>query len=369
MAAPPRWGFSDLSRLGRAVLAHGLPTRAGPPTEAATHEVWSNLLHESSMHGLEGLLVSAVAADALPTTAPQRADVAKLEIDLTRRRMGHEMRSRPWLEVLDAAGIDLRLLKGPALAVLDYPDPIQRPTSDLDLLVRAEQIDRAVEALLEAGGTWLDPEPVAHYVRTVGKGATFAMPGGLEVDLHRTLVWGPFGVRVPCDELWACSRPLVFDGTERSTLGREETLLHAAAHLLVLGAVRAREVRDVGQLLCSPALDEERLLVLARHWGQEAVLATAVRMADQELELLPGSHPLSSWAVGYPVTLRDGIWLRTEQPVGRWHGLESPAVYLELRRRHARRVMREATFHPRAGTWPTPRERATALLRRVGGNG
>ncbi len=71
----------------------------------------------------------------------------------------------------------------------------------------------------------------------------------------------------------------------RHGLGLEETLLHVALHLLVLGTVRAREVRDVGQLLCSPDLDVERLLVLARRWGQEAVLATAVLMADRELSL------------------------------------------------------------------------------------
>ncbi len=62
--------------------------------------------------------------------------------------------------MLDDAGIDLRLLKGPALAALDYPDVQQRPTGDLDLLVRAEQIDRAVEVLVAAGGTWTDPEPI-----------------------------------------------------------------------------------------------------------------------------------------------------------------------------------------------------------------
>ena len=145
--------------------------------------------------------------------------------------------------------------------------------------------------LVAAGGTWIDPEPVGDYVRLAGKGATVMMPDGLEVDLHRILVWGPFGVRVPDEELWANRREFLFAGVPRDGLGREETLLHVALHLLVLGTVRAREVRDVGQLLCSPELDVERLLVLARRWGQEAVLATAIRMADRELAARPRQPP------------------------------------------------------------------------------
>jgi hypothetical protein len=279
--------------------------------------------------------------------------------------MGHESRSTTPLAVLDDAGIDLCLLKGPALGSLDYPDVQQRPTGDLDLLVRAEQIDHAVDALVAAGGTWTDPEPTEGYVRFAGKGATVTMPNGLEVDLHRILIWGPFGVRMRGEELWANRRTFTFAGSPRQGLGREETLLHVALHLLVLGTVRAREVRDVGQLLCSPDLDVERLLVVARRWGQEAVLATAVCMADRELRLEPGSHPLSAWATGFPVTARDRLWLRTEQPVGRLRGLESAAVYAELPGQTARKVFRRATLHPRPGTWPSPRDRLVTLGRRL----
>jgi len=365
VAAPPAWGFDDLAPELRVVLTHGLPGAAPGPCRALSDAAWSRLVEACRGHGLEGLLVTAVVDAAVPADDAQRSEVAALELSLTGRRMGHEARSTAPLAVLDEAGIDLCLLKGPALAALDYPDVQQRPTGDLDLLVRAGQIDLAVEALVAAGGTWTDPEPVGDYVRLAGKGATVMMPDGLEVDLHRILVWGPFGVRVPDDELWAERRAFTYAGVPRRGLGREETLLHVALHLLVLGTVRAREVRDVGQLLCSPDLDAERLLVLARRWGQEAVLATAVLMADRELRLGPGSHPLSTWAKGYPVTARDRLWLRTEQPVGRLRGLESAAVYAELPSATARQVFRRATLHPRPGTWPGPGDRLVALGRRL----
>jgi hypothetical protein len=326
---------------------------------------WKQLVESTRKHGLEGLLVAAVVDGAVPVDAGQRREVAELEVELTGRRMGHEVRSLTPLGVLDAAGIDVCLLKGPALAALDYADVQHRPTGDLDLLVRADQIDRAVEVLVAAGGTWTDPEPTDGYVRLAGKGATVMMPGGLEVDLHRILVWGPFGVRVPDQELWAGRRSFTFAGSQRDGLGREAALLHVAAHLLVLGAVRAREVRDVGQIICSPELDSEQLLVLARRWGQEAVLATAVRMADRELLLGARSHALSAWAAGYPVAARDRLWLRTEQPVGRLRGLESLAVYAELPDEAARKVFRRGTLRPRPGTWPGPRQRLVTLGQRV----
>lgn len=365
MAAPPAWGFEDLHPAQRLVLAHGLPGARIDRCASLSDEEWARLVEASRRHGLEGLLVAAVVDDALPLDAARRSDAAELELELTKRRMGHEARSLSPLGALDDAGIDLRLLKGPALAALDYPDPQQRPTGDLDLLVRADEIDRAVAVLLAAGGTWIDPEPTAGYVRLAGKGATVRMSDGLEVDLHRILIWGPFGVRMPGEELWANPRPFTFAGVPRQGLGLEEALLHVALHLLVLGMVRAREVRDVGQLLCSPQLDAERLLVLARRWGQEAVLATAVLMAGRELRLERESHPLSAWATGFPVTARDRLWLRTEQPVGRLRGLESAAVYAELPSAAARQILRKATLHPRPGTWPGPRDRLVTLGRRL----
>jgi hypothetical protein len=384
MATTPPWGYG-LDANTRWLLGHGLDTSSKAPTEPLSPEAWAALTATAERHGLSGLLVDAVASAALPATPAQRAAAGELEMALTRARNDHETRAGTALELLDRAGVEIRLLKGMAVARLEYSDEQLRPTGDVDVLVRAEQIGTAVAALVDAGGQWADPEPTPGWNRHVGKGATVYLPEPrMEVDLHRLLVWGPFGVRVPPAELWLHSRTLTFDGVERRTLGREETLLHACAHQLVLGLTRAREARDVAQVLCNPALDVERLLGLARRWGQEALLATAIVLSEREVALRPDANPLHAWAHGYPVTLRDRLWLRVEAPVGRIHGVEQAAVWWELGRdgsgtsksaepaestepaaRTPRHILLRANLRPDPGTYPRPEDRIKALVKRL----
>ncbi|MBS1847343.1 MAG: nucleotidyltransferase family protein [Actinobacteria bacterium] len=369
MADAPRWDH-QLSSAARFVAAHGLPTRVTPPARPLDERAWSELVSECDAHRLTGLLVAAVAADALPVTTEQRAQAARLEADLTRQRIVYERRFAPILGVLDRADIDVRVLKGTAVAALDFPDAQMRPTGDLDLLVRPEQIARASDVLVAAGGMRIDPDPTPGWCGLVGRGATVAIGEmNLEVDLHRILVWGPLGVRVPDRELWDTDRAYTFAEAERRTLGREETLLHACSHLLVLGVVRARELRDVAQIAAAPALDADRLLALARRWGQESILATAVVFAHRELGLAPDADPLGAWAATYRVPALDRLWLRTDSTVDAVHGLEQLGVFWELRHVDrpwaSRAMLLRANFAPLPGTYERPAERLRRLGRRL----
>jgi len=366
MATAPAWGF-DLHPHTRVVLSTGLPHRPASPApfdRALSPTAWDRLRGEVATHRLDGLLVAAVAGRVLPVTDEQKAEVAQLEIDLTLARMWHEHRILDIIGAFDAAGLSVRVLKGPALAALDYPDRQWRPTRDLDLLVRGEQLDAAVSLLARVGGLRTDPDPVPGFSATVGKGATMAMPDGLEVDLHRLLVWGPLGVRLPPEELWATSRSFSVGELHFETLGREETLLHACAHLLVLGWRRALGLRDIAQLLTTPALDADRAIGLSRRWGAEALLATGVLMSQRELALVD-DLPVLDWARGVPLRRRDRLWLRVDRPDAPLPGVEALATYVELRTADQRRMLRAATLHPDPGTWPTPGQRAERLARRL----
>jgi hypothetical protein len=282
---------------------------------------------------------------------------------LTRARLAHEARTIEITDALRADGVALRVLKGPALARLDYPDPQLRPTGDLDLLVRGEQLATAVARLRALGGTQTDPDPVPGYGAHVGKGATVTMPDGFEVDLHRLLVWGPLGVRVHPDQLWARARPVIIGGRELETLAREETLVHAALHLVVGGHARAMNVRDVAQLLAAPALDPDEVLAVARRWDAEAALATAIVLTSGELGSAVGHSPLTDWAEAYVPRWRDRTWLRVERPGAPLPAVEVVATWLELPDARSRSMLVRATVSPAHGTWPSP----TVRLRRLAG--
>ena len=55
------------------------------------------------------------------------------------------------LDAFQQAGIDILILKGPALARSVYPDPATRPSSDLDILIKPAQVERAGALLQELG--------------------------------------------------------------------------------------------------------------------------------------------------------------------------------------------------------------------------
>lgn len=373
MADPPSWSY-DISDAARFVAAQGLDTSLEPSPIPLDRATWTRLVDDCVRHGLTGLLVDAVVRDALLVTADQRAEAGRLESDLVRRRISYERRVGPILSLFDEAGIEVRILKGVAVARCEYSDDQLRGTSDLDVLVHADKIDEASSLLVAASGKRTDPDPTPGWTSRVGKGATLMLSAAnMEVDLHRILVWGPLGVRVPADELWEPSRPFDLAGVRRRTLAREETLLHACAHLLILGVERAREVRDVAQIASNPSLDVTRLLDLARRWGQESVLATALVFAHRELALGPNAHPLVGWAHDYRMPRLDALWLKAGAAQDRIHGVEQLGVWWELRRDprpwEARRILLRANLCPRAGTYDRPTTRLRRLVERAIGGG
>ena len=356
MANAPAWGFA-LDWPTKAVAAVGLTKSGGFPPEPLGDEAWARLRDHASQHRLSGLLVASVARGVLPATDEHRAEMAGLEVELTLNRMWHEGRLVEIVALLADAGVEVRVLKGPALSSLDYPDAQWRPTQDIDLLVRGAEIDRAISALTEVGGTHTDfaVDRFPGFAATVGKGATVLMPGGLEIDLHRLLSWGPLGVRVPPEELWRSGRTFERGGARFETLDVEGTLLHACAHLLLGGWRRALTLRDVAQVLANPALDPERLLVTARHWGAEAVLATGVLLAHRELNLgaetvdervddvFGEGAVVTAWARGFAPRLRDRLWLRVQRPDAPIPYVGRLATLVELRTPVERHMLVRAT--------------------------
>jgi hypothetical protein len=184
------------------------------------------------------------------------------------------------LRRLDRAGIDARLLKGAAVAHLDYPDPAWRGFGDVDLLVRPSHYDAAVDVLASAGSRRRSDEPRAGFDRRFGKGVCMIRPDGVQVDVHRSFAAGPFGVTVDTDELFAMSSTFSLGGSAVRALDSEGRFLHACYHA-ALGDFPARlaSLRDVAQMLLGGAIDIDRARATAGRWRAGVVLASAVATA------------------------------------------------------------------------------------------
>ena len=82
-----------------------------------------------------------------------------------------------------------------------YADPALRSFGDVDILVGGADFDAAVGALAALGFRRRFVEPRPGFDARFSKGACLERADGLEIDLHRTLAPGPFGMLLGLTDL------------------------------------------------------------------------------------------------------------------------------------------------------------------------
>lgn len=284
-----------------AVAAFGLP--GAPVLEPAAggagdDEEWFSLLTTAANERATGFVFHAVASGALAVTDEQRAALQRV----------HELELADCLRLeallvlvgdeLDRRGIEWRVLKGPAFAHRWYGAPEWRTFGDIDLLVRGRAWDAAAGRLGALAFQRRFAEPRPGFTARFGKGACFVSPTGLEIDLHRTFVAGPFGLGFDADNLFAGRDSVTVGGRTCATLDGPASVVHAAVHA-VLGAREPRLValRDVAQMLSS-GVDPDAVRDRAQRWGMAYPVARAVVLAHDRLRLTQALS-LHDWAVRY----------------------------------------------------------------------
>ena len=291
-----------------ALASYGLATSSRVlPTRPLSEGVWLAVLESASRNRLTGLLCAAAENGCLPTTREQRHQARELQVSAMAWVMRLEQHLLDVVDLLTASALDVRVLKGSAVADLDYPDPALRSFIDLDILVRSEQIDRAVELLIAAGFRRRYPQPRPGFDRRFSKGTTFLSPAGYELDLHRTFVMGPWGLLINLDELWNSSEEFDVAGRTLRALSRPVRFMHACYHA-ALGdwPPRLSSLRDIVQMLLITGQDEPDVRALAARWRAEAVLAAAV--SDAWYLLGVGTAiGISQWAESYAPKKQDEV--------------------------------------------------------------
>jgi hypothetical protein len=137
-------------------------------------------------------------------------------------------------------GIDLILLKGAVLTSVAYPDTCLRSMSDLDLVVKPVDAQRALR-LIEAGGfgcpdRYGSMHPELFSGRSAPATAEIAVPlqkSGTRafVELHTQLESAEPAYPVPTVRLWDSAEDVNLGGLPCRTLEKHEFLLHLIMHL------------------------------------------------------------------------------------------------------------------------------------------
>jgi hypothetical protein len=285
-----------------ALAGFGLPGASAPPAEPLGPEAWQALRLAVGHQRIEGLLAAAVEAGVWPMTCEQHDDVreaarARAKVDLCLERELLVV-----VRALEDAGLACRVLKGPAWAHSVYPDPAWRGFGDVDLLVRGDDWYRVIDVLQATGARRMLPELRPGFDRRFGKDATLVARSGWQLDLHRRLVVGPFGIWADEGDLFARPATLSIGGVTMATLNQEASFLHACYNAaLADDPPRLIAVRDVCQVALAGTPEPRVVEEMARRWRAPAVIARALALAadvlGQELWHLPIAAPFATQRV------------------------------------------------------------------------
>ena len=210
----------------------------------------------------------------------------------------HQQNLATILDAFEAAGIEVVLLKGTALASQFYHSPEQRSMSDIDFWVEQGKMAQAVAAMQGAGfqrQAEKEDRPLALQALSMGEISFYRLgwQGGL-VELH----WSPFPgwwmyrtTQIDLDKLWAARIPIRIDDRDTHQLAAEDMFIQVAAHLTVShqsGRAAVRSIMDLAVLARGGELNWDLVAGKASSWRVATSIWLALRLANQIVGM-PGS--------------------------------------------------------------------------------
>jgi hypothetical protein len=320
-----------VARLG----AHGLP---GVDPEPITLDDPDGVLAVATTRQVLPWVAAAVADGCVSNVSDEwRADLHRRRINAVQTTMAVHLAAVDVIERLAAAGsARARILKGCATGHLDYDRAVDRPTSDVDLLLHPD--DRRTFVTNYPGTVASEPWSES-WSRRYGKAITMRSPIGVEIDVHTMLSNGYFGMTIPIEELFDGPVDFAIAGVAMQALNGPNRLIHAAIHVAASPNKGLHSMRDVLQLVLVSEVDWEESIRRAERWNNDVLFARGVIEAWDAFPV--PTHPLVEWArsVNPHGRQRAATWLADGRhggqlltgplalPVHRWPGYLLPMVF------------------------------------------
>ena len=257
-----------------------------PPRWSLLEAPLDVLLSEAGEHGLVPLMHSVLERmpDA-PTTWRDAFKASAQRIVASNLVLGRELLAIT--DRLRGEGVEVLAYKGPAQAVQAYGDLGFRPFSDLDLLVRWEDLSEAIR-VLESNGYDSPTRLSAELRGQEYHVACYHPEKDVLVELHWHPVPNRFALGTDIETYFERSATVDLLGRSLRTLQREDTLLLTCAHATKHHWERLEWAVTVAGLMAQPdRLDWERALQRAESAGIRRVVLTGLALAT----VLSGVRP------------------------------------------------------------------------------
>ena len=281
---------------------------------AATDLDWEFFLLLCSHHRIAPLVHRALSAAgaAAPASATATLKAAATENALSVFRYLAE--TRHFCDLLEHAGVPVRVLKGVPLSQRVYGDPSLRDVGDIDLLIPPGMEETADDILLAEGIPRNDPEaPLTprrrRSWRRHGKDYTYRPDGDdFEVDLHWRLFRNPhMPGNALADPSTAASEPIHLGETALAVLPLDRSFLYLCVHGALDGWFRLKSLVDISALWRSfPEEQRTALADQAQAYDILPEMAAALKLA-QEFELL--EHDALTPAMQLQTGSREARWI------------------------------------------------------------
>jgi len=288
--------------LALCARAQGHPVQAALLREhAQALQQWDDLPAQAEAHGLVPLLLTHLQLAGVPLPPATKQQLLGY---FMQHAHAAQVRARVLAEILtcyQAAGIEVLILKGAALAHLIYPQPMLRPMRDIDILVRAADVYRAYALLPEIGfipppGAHAGLGPDHHHLTAIKR---VADGFSVSVEVHHALHLNERGHPLRFEAYAPTAQSFTVGSMPAKTLGREETLWHIYRHAFCM-QVTYEPLRLIW------AAD---LISLAEAWVDALDWERVRRQYPAAYNILPLLHSLSPWS--------EAVLERLKLPIGR----------------------------------------------------
>jgi hypothetical protein len=238
---------------------------------------WPEFSQLAVRHSLAGVVYKRLRALAKQSRAPEAAldELRPFYLAQASASMPRTHWLGQILRELHARGIPVIVLKGAYLAEVVYADSAARPMSDIDLLVRQEDLEAAAQTLTDLGYQtskefWLDFElQVGQHL------PPFMKTGAPPIEVHWRLLEPDLPFEIDQAGLWKRACPVKIAGQPALGLYPEDLLLHLCLHATIHRFQNGlRATYDIAATIMRfrESLDWNVLVWRARDWRAERAL-------------------------------------------------------------------------------------------------
>lgn len=283
--------------------------------EDLTDPIWDEILGFAMREGFCGILIERLADIGLRPPRRVKDQLRSVASGVAAANLQKLHALERLIAAFHRESVPLMLLKGAALLQTSYPDPSLRPMSDLDLMIRPADCERAASLLRDLGarsGQTLitnDFFPRFHYETEWNVPAPGIAP--VRIDLHvRPLRPLRVSRTMPDDALWESATPVSIGSAAALVPRPEYMLIHLAAHAAFHGWERVMWVYDISRWIerCGDVLDWDLVLRRCRDWKLSLAVSGSLARC---VEFFGIALPMGFLAAltGQPTSWRDRLVL------------------------------------------------------------